>query len=167
MSIGLGLVYDSGLCWCDVRCYIVYYIILLYYILYYTLLFSSSFPLTLQSIFSFLHLSLFPLPFHLSLLYNPPILSSLPIPSHHPIQSIRVGVYCWILISPHSFSCLLSFLSSSHLLLSPPQYSHPITLFQSSKPPHSKYTCRHLDILIYVLPASDNSDPACFIGVDG
>ena len=139
---GWVLVYDSGfvlvltLGVCVIILY-YYYIIILYYILCYTyyilyytlllfyLLFHS--PLTLQSIFPLFHSS--PLP-------NPPILSSLPIPSHHPIQSIRVGVYCWILISPHSFSCLLSFLSSHPNL--PPllpilssSQSSPLLLFPS------------------------------------
>ena len=87
--------------------YIYIYIYIYYYILYYPL--PSSVLLLLSS-----HLPNIPLPLP-SLL---PLLSLLFLPNIPLIQSIRVGVYCWILIS------------QTHL---------PIR----------------------------QSDPACFIGVDG
>ena len=61
--------------------------------------------------------------------------------------------------------CLSSFLFFPPLLSYPlpssPNQSHLSIL------PHSQNTCRHLDTLIYILPISQISDPACFIGVDG
>ena len=66
-------------------------------------------------------------------------------------------------------SIFLFFYSSSSSLLS----SNPSTL-PPPNIPHSKYTCRHLDILIYVrshpnpiFQSHQQFDPACFIGVDG
>ena len=68
---------------------------------------------------------------------------------------------------PLSSSFLLS--SSSPLL---PNIPFPVYLSSVLSSPHSFplpfkysfYTCRHLDILIYI---PQESDPACFIGVDG
>ena len=56
-----------------------------------------------------------------------------------------------------TFSFSSSSFSSSSVLLSP-------TNLSSVPPSHSFYTCRYLHILIYV---PGQSDPACFIGVDG
>ena len=124
MSSGVGFI-SIWLClsWCDVfdvRCYIIYYIIILYYtiisyyILYYTLPFLLIYLLFL---FSSSHLLISPLP----------IISSSNIPPI--IQSIRVGVYCWILISPR---CLCSVLFCSHLFLHPSSSSFPSPSLPSS-----------------------------------
>ena len=128
--------------------YIIYYIIIIYYILYiyyyyiyYTLLSSDLSPL------------LFPI-------------SSLPILPFQPlIHSIRVGTYIYLLILFHSsdlssvlFSSsiplpILLFLYNPLLIYSSVLFLSPLLFqFQSS---HSKYTCRHLDILIYI-PDSSN-----------
>ena len=96
------------------------------HILIYIILYSSILP-SFQS-------SLLLLPLLILILISHPIL----------IHSIRVGVYCWILISPR---CLCSVLLCSHLFPSPDLFF--------LLPPHSKYTCRHLDILIYI-PDSSN-----------
>ena len=200
------------MCWCfvrlgwsgvDVRCILYYYIL---YILSYTILFSSS------------DLPSLPIPL---------FLISSPIPNIH---SIRVGTYIYLFISYtilfhlliyHSFLLLPFFLllKSSPLQIYLPSPNHPSL---PSHPSHSKYTCRHLNPLIYILNTnqefwprmfyrsgwlrcvgficvvsfvhcyrwafeglswcssvcrmigvgllyypSNNSDPACFIGVDG
>ena len=53
----------------------------------------------------------------------------------------------------------------SSISLPPLFFSSPFpTLVHPDLSVNSKYTCRHLDILIYI---PQESDPACFIGVDG
>ena len=151
---------------------ILYITIIIYYILYYLILFSLSSVLPFLLSFQILFLSLFSSSSDLSSLpfKSSSSLTFLPISSpHHSfpiflfssippllIHSIRVGVYCWILISPR---CLSSLLSSSSvpppLLFSPP--SSVLLLFQS------------FTILFCSYPShlSQIFDPACFIGVDG
>ena len=127
----------------------VLYSILLYIIYYYTLyIYYYTISYTI----------LFPSSSHSSLLYllHSPLLSS---------------------------SIFSSFLFPSSVLSSVPSsvpflYSSPLPIiFHSSQSiiysSHSKYTCRVLHILTYILStfpsfiSSQQSDPACFIGVDG
>ena len=89
----------------------LYIVILLYYILYYTYIYYSYYHYT---IISYTILLLLLPSIHLI------IFCSLPI---NLIHSIRVGVYCWILISP---GCLFSYSSSS---FHPPQ---SLLLFRNS-----------------------------------
>ena len=126
-------------CWFDVWCYIT---IILYYYTYIILLLY----LILYSS-SDLY-SLLPPPF----LFPPIYLLSFSLPFLFPSPPF---------LSPSISSFLpssipLPFFPSSSLLL--------FTL-----PSHSFYTCRHLDILIYIIPLflSQQSDPAQTNGVDG
>ena len=128
--------------------YIMYYIIHYYYyiLLLYTILFFSSDLSSVLPILIFPPNLFFPLLFFSSSFYSLPSFLFLIISSSsHPnplIQSIRVGVYCWILISPR---CLCSVLFCSPLL----------SLSNIPLPSvNSKYTCRHLDPLIYIPDSS-------------
>ena len=117
---------------------LLYYIIIIYYyiiihILYYTLP-SSVLPLLFPNLSSFL--PPFLLLYH-SFSFSPLLFhsSSVPLPSSYSLsQSI-------FLFFPPPASPLI--------------YSSPSSSNHSSSP-HSKYTCRHLDILTYTLPAFPN-----------
>ena len=97
------LVLTLGVILYTILLYIILYIYIYYYILSYTILFYLLF---LSHLSSFLFSSL---PSFSSVLFFPLLL----------IHSIRVGVYCWILISPRCLSPLplliLSFLFSNPL----------------------------------------------------
>ena len=129
----------------DVRCYILYITIIYYIIIYYTyyiiihiliyVLFLSPLLLFLSSI----------LPPHL--LFPSPLP---PLPSLPNIHSIRVGTYIYLFIfNPDLF--LLPFPSPLPLHLPSLPF---LILSYSPLNPHSKYTCRHLDLLINVLSIS-------------
>ena len=153
--------------------YIILYLLLLLYYISYTILFCSI-PLFLP----FLLFYLPPLPIlllisfytcrHLDILtYTLPFLRSI-------FSSVLLFSFPFhiLLLFPFPSSPILSPSSppSNPLLLFPPYplsnpSSSPLPFFCSSL--HSRNTCRHLDILIYILSVSNNSDPACFIGVDG
>ena len=97
-----------SLSWCGLMCivltlgviyYIIYYIIyyytytyILYYYYYILLLLYLIMSYTILFLLFFLSFPLFSSSLPLPIL----ILPNIPL-----IQSIRVGVYCWILISPH------------------------------------------------------------------
>ena len=144
---------------------------LYYYIISYPILYSS---LPLPN-----HPSLLPSPFlllssilpynHLLIYLSLIFCSTLPFPIYHPpnalpplpnIHSIRVGTYITLFI--------LSSKNHSHLLFSSSSdFSFLLLLIYSPNPDlsvNSKYTCRHFLTVIYI---PQESDPACFIGVDG
>ena len=160
----------------DVRCYtIIYYYItiilytILFLLLFYTLLssspiFSSSYPSPLPL------LPLPPFPFPIFILYLSVVtytyLYSIIFPSlpylscSSPlIHSIRVGTYIRSFISNPPLLSIFSLLPSPSPILSSLSFLPKLLI--------SIYTCRWLVILIYIPDSSDNSDPACFIGVDG
>ena len=154
-----------------VRVILLLYIILYYYyILYYTpLFFCSSFPSLFHSSFS--RSFLFPS----SSSSNPLLFQS----SHSSSQSFSSTIFlssCSVLFPPPISSIPLP---SLPFLYSPSQYSsslpflsHPSQSISSihSQSSHSKYTCRHLDILIYIILfniPNQQSDPAQTNGVDG
>ena len=115
------LVLTLGVILYTILLYIILYIYIYYYILSYTILFYLLF---LSHLSSFLFSSL---PSFSSVLFFPLLL----------IHSIRVGVYCWILISPRClcsvlFSPLFSSPHSSSLSSSPFLSSFPLLLSQSS-----------------------------------
>ena len=155
ISIGIRLSFDVR---ARLGFVLVLYIILLlyyyyYYILYYTLLFFLSHHPSLPS--------------HPSL----PFLSSLPILIYLSIQSIRVGIWISLFIyssdlSSVLFSSSLPFLLLLFFPLLLLFLPHPHSSSQSSSS-HSKYTCRCLLLDTYISSSSRQSDPACFIGVDG
>ena len=153
----------------DVRCYIVYYIIsYILYIILFLFLYSSFFcsllfpilPLTILSssdlfFFPSLLSSSNPLPLLLSFLLPS---SSFPSPAHskYTCRVFHKLIYILfrsifhsslIFLFPSSFTILLF---QSHLLSSylPLQSSSDLSSSQSS---HSKYTCRYLHLLIYIL----------------
>ena len=121
-------------------------------ILYYTIILSYSYYCYILYIISYLILYS-----SLLLLFSFPIYLSLSSSS----------------IFPTIFSSFLLFLSSPSIpiILLFPSYSSnhspPILLFLIFHQPHSKYTCRHLDILIYIPDSSRQFDPAQTNGVDG
>ena len=128
--------WESCLCLCFGLVFDVrWYIIYYYYILYYYII-LYCYTLYIIYYILYIHILLFYLILYSSLLL----------------------IYSSSLSSQYSFPLLiyysLLFLSSSHLSFP----SFP------TLPSHSFYTCRHLDILIYI---PQESDPACFIGVDG
>ena len=161
----------------DVRCYI------LYLILYSPSSSSSYSPLPFPSISS----SFPSQPIFLLFLSSPPPLLFLSIfcsllPHPHPNHMIYLppsSPLTPILIIPFLFS-VYSFPSFPIILyvsVLTYTYLYSFTIFQDnplliylpfpSPHPHSKYTCRYLHILIYIFWCSRQSDPACFIGVDG
>ena len=116
------------LSWCDV----LYIIILLYLTISYTILFYSSVLIFPSSL--------------------PPFCPSLPFSPNIPFLSFRsIHPFLFpILSSPHSnLSSILSSPPSHlpHLIYLP---SFP-TLVHPDLSVNSKYTCRHLDILIYII----------------
>jgi len=131
--------------WFDVRCYIVYYyyILYLYYtyyiiILYYTLLFF---------------------PFLFSYSPSPSLSNLLLLPIFILYLSVLTYTYLYSIRSFH----LLPFRRGMHLLSSSSLPSLPHLLFNSLPMPsalssqYSKYTCRYLHILIYILSGQSSN----------
>ena len=172
--------------------YILYLIIILYssLLLFFCSLPSQSSPLPFSSSSQSQAIPHLPNPSSpLLLFFSPPLLlsihpllfsssSSLPsFPSHPNLASILLPFLSSSLPIHHSH---LPFLSSSFPILIPIYLLiHSILvgtyiylfIFNPDLFPHyliSFYTCRHLHTLIYIPDSSkNNSDPACFIGVDG
>ena len=166
----------------DVRCYILlyyyyilYYIILLYIIHYYTII--SYLILYYTLLFFYLPFpsfsTLLSLPFLSSSFLPNPLLFFLPQIFILYVSALTYGYLYTLLLFWSIFLYLLSppllfsspFHPSSPLL---PILSFPSDIYQSSILPHSQNTCRYFDTLIYIQSISHRqSDPACFIGVDG
>ena len=139
-----------GVC-VDTWCYIILlYIILLYY---YILLIFLLFPILYSLLFY-------------------PFSSPLLLHSKYTCRYLHILIYILLFSSPLPIYLLFSlssynnpFSSSPLPLLSSPS---PLHIYLQFYPNHSKYTCRVFHLLIYVLSIShQQSDPACFIGVDG
>ena len=134
--------------------YYILYIILLYYTLYiiiYYILYLHYYIIHYYILY--LYYTSSPFLFFLSPLpiYSSNLISSLFFPIlflSHPNHSSHLPFF---LSSPSQYLIYLLFL---FLILIPSQSSQ-----------YSFYTCRYLDIAIYI--SLQESDPACFIGVDG
>ena len=138
------------------------------YCILYTIIIYCTLPSLLPLPFSSLHLQSFPPPFPL-FSSSDLIFSSSPLIQSFP--SLLIILYVSALTYTYLYSIICSIIPHLLSLPSLPSSSLPSqdllssSFFHSS---HSFYTCRYLHILIYIQSVShQQSDPACFIGVDG
>ena len=141
---------------CGVILYIVHTLLYYYYYIIIYLILYSSLLLILYSSSSSSQSSS-----SSNILLSSPLSFSSSSPSHskYTCRVFHILIYIHlpssVLFFPILYSSDLFLLSSS---------SHPNHLSSSCPTlPHSFYTCRHLDILIYI---PGQFDPACFIGVE-